>query len=602
MTPVEEIKNRLDIVEVVSDYIPLKQAGQSFKARCPFHNEKTPSFMVSRERGSWHCFGCGRGGDIFSFVQEMEGLDFPEALRILAKKAGIELKPVDPKLHTQRTKAMDVLRWVTKFYQEVFRKSAEAEAARAYLQRRGLDDTTIDLFALGFAPGGWDGTYAALRKKGFSDEDIFQAGLTIKKERGTGFYDRFRGRVMFPIRDANGAVVGFTGRVLDEKPDEQGRVPAKYVNSPQTVVYNKSGVLYGFDLAKRAIKQAGFAVVVEGNMDLIASHQFNVTNAVAVSGTALTADQVRLIRRLTNRIVFAFDQDTAGVQAAVRALDQVLAAGLDVAVARLGEAKDPDELIRRDPAAWPKAIATAVPVMEYFFGSVTADRDLSKVNDKKLVTRELLPIVGKLGDPVEQSHYVEKLADLVHVGAEDLRKMLPGRRPTAPPAGEKLTTTATAPKPAADRHGAVTERLLALLIYDPQLFNLASAKLNPDILVGVDLQDLYRTLVVWYSEHHFVTRQELDARAAALTGDVKQRFTLLSLLADKEFSPDHETPSEEEFLSLTGALTRHALSRRLRQIEAEMSRLERAGQSSTPAMTTLLDQARELTEQIRSLG
>ncbi len=602
-TPVEDIKARLDIVEVISEYITLKPAGLSFKARCPFHNEKTPSFMVSRDRGSWHCFGCHRGGDVFSFVQEMEGLDFPEVLRVLAKKAGIELKPVNPELHTQRTRAMDVLRWVTKYYQEVLRKSAEAKSARDYLQKRGLDEETMETFALGYAPDDWETTYAALRKKGFSDEDIFLAGMTVKKERSVGYIDRFRGRVMFPIRDAQGSVVGFTGRILNEAADAKGRVPAKYVNSPQTVVYNKSAVLYGYDLAKSSIKQLGYAVLVEGNMDVIASHQSGVTNCIAVSGTALTEDQVRILKRVTNRLVFSFDQDAAGIQAAARALDQAFAASMDIAIARLPDAKDPDELIRRDPAAWPVAIAAAAPAMEFFFATATDGKDLGAVTTKKALTRELLPIISKLGDPVEQSHYLEKLADAVHVRVDELRTVI-GRKPMdRPTVATTAPTVQTAPTPSkVDHIRAVSERLLALCIADPRQLAVAVDRVDPSLLSGHDLEDLYRTMLMWYTQAHFVTRQELDAQAAALKGDAQNLYALLSLLADKEFSPDHETPIAEEFLSLAGTLTRHALARRLQSLEADISRLERTGQSASAEMTDLLNQARELTDRLRSAG
>jgi len=600
-TPVEDIKARLDIAEIIGEYVQLRPSGLSLKARCPFHNERTPSFMVSRERGSWHCFGCNKGGDVFSFVQEMEGLDFPEALRVLAKKAGVELRAVDPALQTQRTKALDVLRWVTKYYQEVLRKSAEAEPARVYLKKRGLDEVTIDLFQLGYAPEAWDVTANALQKKGFAEIDVFNAGLIMKKERGSGYYDRFRGRIMFPIRDAHGTVVGFTSRILNEQPDAQGRVPAKYVNSPQTVVYNKSAVLYGYDMAKSTIKQAGYAVLVEGNMDCIASHQSGVTNCVAISGTALTPDQVRMLKRITNRLVVAFDADAAGVAAAVRALDHAFAAAMDIAIVSLPDAKDPDELIRRDPAAWPKAIAAARPAMEHFFTIVTAGKDLNSVTVKKAVTRELLPILSKLGDPVEQSHYLEKLADLVHVAVGDLKKMLTKPSPTSP--NVPISTTARQPTSSKKDHPrAVSERLLALIIADPRFLAQASQRLDPEAISGDDLRDLYRTLLVWYTAQHFVTRSELDAQAAALVGDAQATYALLSLLADREFPPDRDVPMEEDFLSLTGTLARHTLALRLRQIEADIARLERAGLSASAEMSGLLGQARELTERLRRLG
>jgi DNA primase len=360
--------------------------------------------------------------------------------------------------------------------------------------------------------------------------------------------------------------------------------------------------LYGFDLAKTAIKRAGFAILVEGNMDCIASHQVGVNNWVAVSGTALTKEQVGLLKRVTNRVVFSFDEDTAGVQAALRALDHALQAAMDIAIVKLPFGKDPDEVIRKDQAAWPKAVAEAQPVMEYFFNSATVGKDMKQIAAKKSATRELLPIVAKLGDPVEQSHYLQQLADLVKVEKDVLQGMLPVRAKA-----ETVTATPTA-KPAvkavppADRYRSASERMLALLIAYPAMLSQATDRVDPTQLVGDDLRGLYKTFLVWYSQHHFTTRQELDEQTAALKAEEQPLYVLLSLLADKEFSTAFDPLREEEFLSLAGALKRHALSQDLHQIEAEIGRLERRGAAEDPEMGRLLDRVRELTEQLRSLG
>ncbi|MEK7537412.1 MAG: DNA primase, partial [Patescibacteria group bacterium] len=501
-TPVEDIKQRLDLVDFISESVPLKAAGSNWKGKCPFHNEKTPSFMVSRERGSWHCFGCGKGGDIFTFVQEQEGLDFPEALRLLAKRAGVQLREYNKEEQTQRTKVLDVLRWVSRYYQEVLRKASDAEPARKYLAQRQVNETSLEDFGVGYAPSGWDITYQALKKKGFADDDIFQAGLTIRKDRGAGFYDRFRNRIMFPISDVHGTVVGFSGRVLEALIDPQGPVPAKYINSPQTIVYDKGRVLYGLDKAKQPIKKADTAVIVEGQMDCLMSHQAGVQNVVASSGTALTADHVQLLKRFSTNVVLAFDQDAAGAQAALRGVDQALIAKMNVRIVRLNQGKDPDELIRNDLPAWQKAIETAQPLMEHYVQEATAGRDLTKVDDKKAAVKFLLPIIGKLGDAVEQSHYLQQLADMVRVDVSALRQSLAGQ---TKPARRAISTT----KPEAsmppeeqhvDRFRAVSERLLALLLREPKLYEQLSGEFDPNDLVGPDLQTLYKTLVIWYSE------------------------------------------------------------------------------------------------------
>lgn len=602
-TPVEDIKARLDIVDFINETVPLRQAGSNWKGKCPFHNEKTPSFMVSRERGSWHCFGCGRGGDVFTFIQEQEGLDFPEALRLLAKRAGVQLKVYNKEEQTQRTKVLDVLRWVSRYYQEVLHKASEAESARQYLKQRQVGEESIEDFGLGYAPAGWDITFQALKKKGFSDDDIFQAGLTIKKDRGAGYYDRFRNRIMFPINDVHGTVVGFTGRVLDALVDPKGPVPAKYINSPQTIVYDKGRVLYGLDKAKQEIKKVGKAVMVEGQMDCLMSHQAGVRHVVASSGTALTADQVGLLKRFTTNIVLAFDQDAAGAQAALRGVDQALLAKMDVRIVRLSQGKDPDELIRHDLPAWHKAIDDAQPLMEYYVQEATAGRDLKNVNDKKAAVKFLLPIIGKLGDPVEQAHYLQQLADLVHVEPSALRQSLATKpkltAPTsaAPAVQEPADTTDVR----TDRFRAVSERLMALLFREPKLLDQLSGSFEPTALVGPDLQTLYKTLIIWYSQNHFSTRHALADAASSLDPEQQELFTLLTLLGDHEY-PEGLTPSvEHDILTMVAALKRRSLSRELRRLEADIRQLEQSGGANSGQLTELLGRVQTVTDQLRSL-
>ncbi len=597
-TPVEDIKQRLDIVELINEYIPLKAAGSSWKAKCPFHNEKTPSFMVSRDRGTWHCFGCGRGGDMFSFVEEIEGMDFPETLRLLAKRAGVQLKDFDPKAQSQKTRLLDLLRWVNRYYQEVLRKATDAKVARDYLQERGVKPETVEEFGLGFAPNGWDTTYQALRKKGFKDDDIFQAGLTIKKDRGAGYYDRFRGRIMFPISDVHGTVVGFSGRILDALVDPKGPPPGKYINSPQTIAYNKSAVVYALDKAKQAIKQADRAVLVEGQMDCLSSHQAGVMNVVASSGTALTADQVGLLKRFSSNIVLSFDRDAAGFQAALRGVDQALQVQMNVYVTRLPAGKDPDELIRQDVSAWSSAIAKAQPYLEYMFEEATLNRDLTKVEDKKAVAKFLLPILGKVADPVEQSHYLQRLADLVQVEAGVLRKSLPSERRSKP---TKTKQTSAAESIMVDRFRAISERFLAVLIAQPGLIALVEQQFKPEYLVADDLQRLYKTLIIWYSQHHFSTAAEIGRLAGALDPDQQERLTVLTLLGDKELSGQAVAALEQDLLTMAAELQRHALTDELQRIEADLRQLE--GRRVTgPELSAVLERFEAVTDQLRQLS
>jgi len=599
LSPVEEIKGRLDIVDLIGEYVPLKVAGMNWKAKCPFHNEKTPSFMVSRDRGTWHCFGCARGGDIFSFVQEMEGTDFPETLRTLAKRAGVQLRQVDPKLQTQKTKALDALRWVSRYWHEVLLKSSEAKDARDYLNSRGIKLETIEDFMIGYAVGSGEATHQALRKKGFSDDDIFQAGLTIKKDRGVGFFDRFRHRIMFPINDVQGNVVGFSGRILESKLEANKPVPAKYINTPQTLVYNKSGVLYALDKAKRAIKSADRAVLVEGQMDCISSHQAEVRNVVGATGTALTTEQVKLLKRYSNTVALAFDRDTAGAQATIRGVEQALRAQMNVRIIRLPFGKDPDEVIKRDVAAWSKAVQDAEPIMDYFFTQATAGKDLHNIDHKKTVARFLLPIIAKVGDQIEQTHYLQRLGDLIRVDEQSLRRSLPSERSAAQqPAGEKPPP----PPPAPDRYHQVSERLLALLIKEPRFIGQTSGQIDPELFIGDDYMALYKTIVLWYTQQQLQQRHDLADLLPSVETEQQERFTILNLLADREFPEDISSASlENELLTMVATLKKHRLSSRLRQLEADLRHLEQDPNSTTASLTPLLDEVRAVTEQMRDL-
>ena len=367
---VQQIKDRLGIVEVVQTYLKLEKAGINYKARCPFHQEKTPSFFVSPARGSFYCFGCQRGGDILTFVQDIEGLDFMGALKLLAERAGVALEPVagrefgrDP----ERESILAALERAQQFYAAALEP---ATAPRAYLAERGLTAEIIKQFGLGWAPapaaGGWRALVDALRSAGVTEAVMEKAGLVIASRQPGSlgrYYDRFRSRLMFPLRDSSGRVVGFSGRIYPPDQADQG---GKYINSPETAVYQKSRVLYGFDRAKLAIRQADQAILVEGQFDLLLSHQAGLPNTVAVSGTALTEKHLEQIARLTKKVVMAFDGDRAGLAAADRAVRLALDLGLEVLAARLPGGQDPADLIRAAPADWRERVARAPPAL-YFF-------------------------------------------------------------------------------------------------------------------------------------------------------------------------------------------------------------------------------------------
>lgn len=398
---VEQIKARLNIVDVTQSYIKLQKAGANFKANCPFHNEKTPSFFVSPARQSWHCFGCSRGGDMFSFVMEIEGVDFLESLKILADRSGVEIEKIDKNSQNERLKLLQLISESIKFYETELSKNKDIIA---YLKKRGMKGETARSFGIGFAPAGWRNLHDYLKNKGYSDSEMEKAGMIVKSSKAqAGYYDRFRSRIMFPISSASGQAVGFSGRIFGEEGIDSG---GKYINSPQTALYDKSKILYGFDKAKNEIRKKDACVIVEGQMDAVMSHQAGVSNAVAVSGTALTLDQIKLIKRLTEKIIMAFDKDEAGARASSKGIDMALAEGFEVKIAVSPSGKDPADAVLENPESWIKAVNEAKNVIEFY---------LELFDDRKDIERKVLPYIAVLPSEMDKAGWVKKISEKLKI-------------------------------------------------------------------------------------------------------------------------------------------------------------------------------------------
>ena len=429
-SPVATIKERLSIEEVVSTYIKLERMGANLKARCPFHNEKSPSFFVSPDRGSYYCFGCGASGDIFTFVEEFEGLDFKGALKLLADKAGVQLgkyTEADKKNQSEKERLLDAIEEATKFFENNLSQNQEAIE---YIKGRGLEENTIKDFRIGFVKAEWRTLYDHLQKKGFKDVEIEKAGLSKKTDKG--YYDRFRGRIMFPISDSSGRVIAFSGRIFAD----DGK-SAKYLNSPDTLIFSKSSVLYGLDKAKESIRKNNFSILVEGQMDLVLSHQAGYKNTVATSGTALSDSTVSkenavsnlgLVRRISENIVLAFDADKAGLNASGRAGKIALALGMDVKVASLPAGVDPADLISKSgPAAWKEAIKDSKHIIEFLLNKVieSAGGDMRKAGRE--IKEKILPYVASLDSSIEKMHFLKKISDASSIPEtalkDDLKKV-----------------------------------------------------------------------------------------------------------------------------------------------------------------------------------
>ena len=503
-TTVEEIKARLSIEDVIGSYIKLEKSGKSFRARCPFHNEKTPSFFVSPDRGGYYCFGCNAKGDIFSFVEQFEGLDFRGALKVLAEKAGVPLV-YDQKASGEKDELYEIMENVAKFFEANLESNKEAQN---YLNKRGISPETRKAFRLGWAPEGWQNTHDYFKKKGFNDAKLEKAGLIKKREEAdqdashnptanapaakaahatthsTGYYDRFRGRVMFPIMDSSGRVIAFTGRIL--KDDGQS---AKYLNSPETPIFNKSEILFGLDKAKTEIRRMNYSILVEGQMDLVLSHQVGVKNVVAASGTALSdqskspegiTNNIGMVRRLSSNMIIALDSDQAGRTAAMKAVAATaLGLGMSVKIAEIEGGKDPADLILANPENWKLALKNAKHVIEFELDNVMRDNSDPHKVAAALRTR-VFPFLSKIDSSMDKSFYVKVISEKAHISEtsvwEDLKKY-EAANPFKPKSERSASLGALRPtqtmSTAANRLDLVERRLFGLLFLmenanDPQ--------------------------------------------------------------------------------------------------------------------------------------
>lgn len=497
MTVVDQIKDRLDILEVISAYVPLKKSGRTYKGLCPFHAEKTPSFVVFPETGTWHCFGaCGTGGDMFTFIMKMEKVDFAEALRILAEKAGILLEERRPQ-EKARQDLLERLREANAaaaaFFHQLLLHSPQAEFARRYLAGRHLSPETIESFTLGYAPADWEALSRYLTARGYTTAELLEAGLIVAREEG-GHYDRFRNRLMIPIRDTRGRVIGFGARALDD-------TPPKYLNSPKTPIFDKGAVLFGLDKAAKTIRARGEAIIVEGYMDVMMAHQHGVTNVVAAMGTSLTEEQLRTLSRLAGRLVLALDADAAGDQATLRGLnlarqsigrrrvptlrpDGTVAEeerlAVDLRILTLPAGMDPDDLIRQDITRWNELVVRAQSLVEYVMAHVLRDVDARDPLQKAAAVRQMKPILLELKDDIERYHYIQRLARRLMLDEHVVEREIVGtgpargrarpgrkRRPT-PPAPEAGLAYEREPRAAGRRELTLEELCLLYLLRYPR--------------------------------------------------------------------------------------------------------------------------------------
>jgi len=478
-SPVEEIKNRLDIIEVIGSYIKLQKAGANFRALCPFHSEKKPSFFVSPSRQIWHCFGgCGTGGDIFKFVMMIEGVEFGDALHLLAQRAGVELKKQDPKLKTEKQRLYEICELACCFFEKQLKESSAGREAKKYLLSRGLTEQSVDKWRLGYSPDVWQGLSDFLFSRGYKQEEIQKAGLALTSEKGS-FYDRFRGRIIFPVFDLNSRVVGFGGRVFNPPPDSDGGGPAKYVNTPSTPLYDKSRILYGLDKAKVEIRKKNHCLLVEGYLDLILVSQSGCENVAAISGTALTSYQLQILKRYSDNLYIAFDMDVAGDSATKRGIDLAQGQDFNIKIVVMPEGKDPADIISEDSQGWHKLVGEAKSILEFYFQTAFSRWSGKTAEGKREISRILLPVIKRIPSRIEKSHWVQELAKNLKVKEEVVEEELKKNTGVEPLQFTGVEPRSSPTAPPKTRKELLEERIASLVLKDPAGVTLVSKEYFP---------------------------------------------------------------------------------------------------------------------------
>jgi DNA primase len=604
MSVIDDVKQRLDIVQVVSEYTKLQKSGRNYKALCPFHSEKNPSFFVFPDRQSWHCFGaCGTGGDIFSFTMKKEGVDFAQALYLLANKAGVSLvAPATPEKQTQnkeREKLFEVNEAAAEYYHHLLLNTSVGKIARNYVAKRGLSPETIKNFQLGFAPEGWDTIKQYLKGREHGEAELLASGLLVEREDKNS-YDRFRNRLMFPIRNMQGKILGFGGRALDDS------LP-KYLNSPQTPIFDKSSSLYGIDRAKTAIRQKNQAVIVEGYIDVLTAHQHGYYDVVASMGTAMTDKQLSILKSLTKNLILALDADTAGEEAISRSgemIDKMLpvppsfygwvkyedAHNAEVKILVLPEDKDPDDIIKEDASQWQKLIIDAIPMIDFILETVIAKINLASARDKSLAVEKLLPLLSQMEDSIRQAHYIERLARLLKIDEHDLHDKL--RKFKADERKRRATKNIKSftPTVPAITSFSPEQYCLALLLQYPELKS-ESSGLSPDYFENTENRELF---VKW--------QQVDDLASLRYSLDSALQEYLESLIA-KDLPPILKESETARCEDLTQCINR-LQERKLKNLGAEKQELlaiEAEIGGTAAQLARLEEQSLEIAKQLQEI-
>lgn len=586
---IEEIKNKLDVVEVLSSYIKLKKTGANWRGVCPFHSEKKPSFFVSPARQMWHCFGCGSGGSIFDFVMNIEGIEFGDALKILAQKAGVELKREDPQLTTARNKFYEICDLSCRFFEKQL-ESGKGKEAEDYLLKRGIKPETIKKWRLGYSPNTWQGLCDFLVGKGYTREEIEKAGLAVKSEKSSqGFYDRFRGRIIFPVFDLNSQVVGFGARIFEKVEGEEAI--AKYINTPQTMLYDKSNILYGLNFAKLAVRKSNQCVVTEGYTDAIMAHQAGFENTVACSGTALTSSHLMILKRYTENLLLAFDMDIAGDSATKRGIDLAQDAGFNLKIIKQTEKdSDPADVILKDPKDWQKSLDQARSILDFYFDSTTAKYNKDIPEGKKDIARIVLPPIKRIPNKIEQSFWTQKLATLLQVKETDIIEEL-NKVKTEERFEEKIEKKGITFIIPSGRKKILEEKIISLIFKDRSTLNLIDIKHLPLFSDNIKriLEDLKKENP---GEDIKKVIDKVSQKYEGFDESSKNFIAALSLRAEV----DYEEDAEEEIQLCLSELKSIGVKSKLKEISEEIKKAEL--EKDAGKINNLMEQFNQLTKEL----
>ncbi len=603
---IEEIKNKLNVIDVVGSYMKLTKTGINYRGVCPFHSEKSPSFFVSPTRQMWHCFGCGAGSSMFDFVMKIEGIEFGDALRILATKAGVELKRENVQLRTERQRLYEVCNLACLFFEKQLEGGVGKEV-EAYLLKRGITRESVRKWRLGYSPDTWNGLSDFLIGKGYERQEVVKVGLAIEKENSKGdSYDRFRGRIMFPVFDLNGQPVGFGGRVFSAKGGKQQDV-AKYINTPQTLLYDKSGILYGLNNAKLAVRKQNQCVVVEGYTDVIMCHQAGFENTVAASGTALTSQHLVILKRYSENLVLAFDMDVAGDSATKRGINNAQELGFNIKIVEhYGESKeksDPADIILKDAKIWEASVSKAKSIMDYYVDSAFLHFDAKTPEGKKEISKIVLPAIKRLANKIEQAYWISKLSEKLSIKEEAIQeeflkvkteKVFEGNKPEE---GRPLFSPSGASE--GQRKKLIEDKVVSCILKNPDYIKLISVQQYG--LFSEKAQQFFGE-VEKFIEKNTSDEGELKKDLKAVLGvsiseseldaEFKNFLAALALRGDTEYEED----GEKEIQLCLSHLKSMALKEKLNAISEEIKKAE--VQKDSIRVDDLMEQFNKLTKEL----